>query len=194
MVVPLMWVLLYLYELLVLYLVSVDVDYGLDARGAFTVSFLMAQGRVEAYGIQRGLVLGVVYLGSLPESLEGVEVRMLDAAAGISLALGGVIRVEAATNATIGLEKAVGLRLSECVVAVMKVSISLILSPTNRRITKLHRRNSLQSLGHIRRSLKTHPLHKNIRKLHILTLLLRFLSFFIHIGIQFFEIVLLFLV
>ena len=69
-----MWVLLNLNKLLILYLVSVYIDYGLNTSGTFTISFLMAQRRVQAYGIHRSLIFSVVNLGGLPEPLQRVEV------------------------------------------------------------------------------------------------------------------------
>ena len=87
-------------------------------------------------------------------------------------------------NATIGLVvEAIGLGLSKGVVAVMEVRI-LGNSSSDRRITKLNWRNSFQRLSHIRRSLETHPRHQNIRKLHILALLLGFFRLlFAHFGV-----------
>ena len=71
-------------ELLVLYLVSIYINDGLDTRVisvTFTISFLMPQRRIKSNRIQGDLVFSVIYLGRLSKSLKRIKMLMLNAAA-----------------------------------------------------------------------------------------------------------------
>lgn len=181
--VSLVRILLHLDELLVLYLVSIYINDGLDTRVSsvtFSVSFLMPQRRIKSNRIQGDLVFSVIYLGRLSESLKRIKMLMLNAAAWVSFALWGVILVMTTTIRLLRIMRLeeITLSLSERIVTVVEVHVLCSTNRTIRLITELNWCNCLQSFRQIRWSCHTHSLDKNIWELHVLIPLLgSFISF-----------------